>query len=182
MRQRKHWKQNQCYAGAVGTDSYAEGVNVATKMLDNGITKALVLGGSVGDTIHDARVEGFTETFEKGGGEVLGAGRCTDTTEGTTKFDDLLSAYGDAQGAYALSGDYAIAAISALDNHPQADVKMYVSAAILRDDSIYQRRHYCICRQWFKTGYSDFSSIVKELWHGAILSKMKMEMHLILTM
>ena len=125
----KALEQNQYYVGAVGTDSYAEGVNVATKMLDNGITKALVLGGSVGDTIHDARVEGFTETFEKGGGEVLGAGRCTDTTEGTTKFDDLLSAYGDAQGAYALSGDYAIAAISALGNHPQADVKMYVSGA-----------------------------------------------------
>ena len=88
----KALEQNQYYVGAVGTDSYAEGVNVATKMLDNGITKALVLGGSVGDTIHDARVEGFTETFEKGGGEVLGAGRCTDTTEGTTKFDDLLSA------------------------------------------------------------------------------------------
>ena len=42
----KALEQNQYYVGAVGTDSYAEGVNVATKMLDNGITKALVLGGS----------------------------------------------------------------------------------------------------------------------------------------
>lgn len=120
---------NEYYVGAVGTDSYAEGVNVAKKMLDNGITKALILGGSVGDTIHDARVEGFTKTFEEGGGTVAGAGRCTDTTEGTTKFDDLLSAYGDSQGAYALSGDYAIAAISALGNHSDADVKLYVSGA-----------------------------------------------------
>ncbi|MCI8993126.1 MAG: substrate-binding domain-containing protein [Eubacterium sp.] len=122
-------EQNEYYVGSVGTDSYAEGVNAAQAMLDNGITKALILGGSVGDTIHDTRIEGFTKTFEEAGGKVLGAGRCTDPSEATTKFDDLLSANGDATGAYCLSGDYAIAAISAMGNHPEADVKLYVAGA-----------------------------------------------------
>lgn len=120
---------NEYYVGSVGTDSYAEGVNAAQAMLDDGITTAIILGGSVGDTIHDTRIEGFTATFEESGGSVLGAGRCTDPSEGTTKFDDMLSANSDVQGAYCLSGDYAIAAISAMGNHADADVKLYVAGA-----------------------------------------------------
>ena len=120
---------NEYYVGSVGTDSYAEGVNAAQAMLDDGVKTAIILGGSVGDTIHDTRIEGFTATFESGGGQVLGAGRCTDPSEGTTKFDDMLSANGDVEGAYCLSGDYAIAAISAMGNHADTNVKLYVAGA-----------------------------------------------------
>ena len=119
--------ENEYYIGAVGTDSYACGVNAAKAMLDDGVTKALVLGGAVGDTIHDKRVEGFTKTFEAGGGEVVGAARCTDPSEATQKFDDLVAANIDAEGAYCLSGDYSIAALSALGNHTDANVALYQS-------------------------------------------------------
>lgn len=119
--------ENEYYAGSVGTDSYMCGANAASEMLKNGEKKALILGGAVGDTIHDKRVEGFTETFKEGGGEILGAGRCTDPSEGTTKFDDLVSANPDAQGVYCLAGDYSVAAISALGNHGDVNIAVYQS-------------------------------------------------------
>lgn len=121
--------ENEYYLGCVGTDSYAEGVQAAQNMLADGYTQALVLGGSVGDTIHDKRVAGFTDAFTEGGGTLMAAARCTDPSEGTQKCDDLLIANTQAQAIYALSGDYAVAAIAALNNHNDLDLKIYVSGA-----------------------------------------------------
>ncbi|QOX64176.1 sugar ABC transporter substrate-binding protein [Anoxybacterium hadale] len=110
-------EQNAFYAGSVGTDNYSAGANAARKMQENGIESAFILGGAVGDPVHDARVKGFTETFEKGGGKVLAAGRCDSPSDAATKGDDLVSANPSSQGIYALTGDYAIGAITALSNH-----------------------------------------------------------------
>ena len=120
---------NEYYLGCVGTDSFAEGVQAAEQMLSNGVKEALILGGSVGDTIHDKRVAGFEEAFTKGGGKLLAAARCTDPSEATQKCDDLLVANNSAQAIYALSGDYAVAAIAALGNHSDIDMAIYVSGA-----------------------------------------------------
>lgn len=121
--------KSEYYVGAVGADNFAEGEQAAKALLDDGCKKAVILGGSVGDSIHDARTEGFTKTFEEGGGTIVGAARCADPTEGTTKFDDLLSANPDVEGAYCLTGDYSIAAISTFGNHPDSDVKICVAGA-----------------------------------------------------
>ena len=121
--------ENEYYLGCVGTDSYAEGAQAAQNMLADGYTQALILGGSVGDTIHDKRVAGFTDAFTEGGGTLMAASRCTDPSEGTQKCEDLLIANTQAQAIYALSGDYAVAAIAALDNHSDLDMKVYVSGA-----------------------------------------------------
>lgn len=109
--------KNEYYVGSVGTDNYAAGENVAKKMLESGIKSAFILGGAVGDPVHDARVKGFTEAFEKGGGKLLAAGRCDSPSDAATKGDDMVSANPDAEGIYALTGDYAIGAITALSNH-----------------------------------------------------------------
>ncbi len=109
--------KNTYYVGSVGTDNTSAGQNVAKKMLSNGIKSALVLGGAVGDPVHDARVKGFTEAFKQGGGKVLATGRCDSPSDAATKSDDLISANPDAEAFYALTGDFAIGAITALTNH-----------------------------------------------------------------
>ena len=118
--------ENQYYVGSVGTDNSAAGANAAKKMLESGIQSAFILGGSVGDPVHDARVAGFTEAFEQGGGKVLAAGRCDSPSDAATKGDDLVSANPEAQGIYALTGDYAIGAVTALSNH-NATMAIYCS-------------------------------------------------------
>jgi len=114
---------NKYYVGCVGTDNYAAGSNMASDMLKAGIHSALILGGAVGDPVHNARVKGFTDTFTKGGGKVLGAARCDSPADAATKGDDLIAANPDAKGIYALTGDFAIGALTALSNH---DAKMAV--------------------------------------------------------
>lgn len=118
---------NQYYVGSVGVDNYSGAGVAAQEMYDAGITKVILVGGSVGDVVHDSREKGFTEKFEELGGEVLGVARCSDPSEATTKTDDLLSAYPDAQGAYCFTGDYAVSALSALDNYSSLDLKVYCS-------------------------------------------------------
>ncbi len=118
--------KNEYYVGSVGTDNYAAGSNMAKSMLEAGIKSAVILGGAVGDPVHDARVKGFTEALEAGGGSALGAGRCDSPADAATKGDDLIAAYPDAQGIYALTGDFAIGALTALSNH-NAAIPVYCS-------------------------------------------------------
>lgn len=135
-------EENEYYVGSVGVDNYQLGVNIAKRMLADGKTKALLLGGSVGDVVHDARNKGFVETFEAGGGQVLATTRCTDPAEATTKEDDMISGNPDAEATYCLTGDYAIAAIAALENHAGTQMALYCSdvtteaAQYIKDGSI----------------------------------------------
>lgn len=134
--------QNEYYVGSVGVDPYDQGVMAAEDMLEAGIKTAMILGGSVGDVIHDGRTNGFTDTFEAGGGEVVAVARCSDPSEATAKEDDLLSANPDAEATYALTGDYAISALSALDNYAGREMVIYCSditadaLSLVKDGSI----------------------------------------------
>ena len=123
----KQLEENEYYVGCVGVDNYELGANIAKRMKADGIQKALVLGGSVGDVVHDARVAGFTDTFTKEGGEVVGTARCSDPTEATAKEDDMISGNADAEATYCLTGDFAIAAIAALENHSSTEMALYCS-------------------------------------------------------
>lgn len=119
--------QNEFYVGSIGMNPYEQGNLAAQDMYDAGIRKAMVLGGSVGDVIQDGRTFGFTEKFEELGGEVVATARCSDPSEATTKEDDLLSANPDAEATYGLTGDYAISALSALDNYSGREMIIYCS-------------------------------------------------------
>ncbi len=119
--------KNEYYVGSIGVNPYDQGVMAADDMIDAGITKVMILGGSVGDVIHDGRTNGFTDEFTAQGGQVVAVARCSDPSEATTKEDDLLSANPDAEATYALTGDYAISALSALDNYPDREMIIYCS-------------------------------------------------------
>ena len=118
--------ENEYYVGSVGTDNYAAGANVAKKMLENGAKTAFTLGGAVGDVVHDARLNGFKDAFTAGGGTVLAEGHCDSPADAATKGDDLVAANGDADAIYALTGDYAIGALTALGNHKK-EIPVYQS-------------------------------------------------------
>ena len=117
---------NPYYVGSVGTDNYAAGASMAKYALDNGSKNAIILGGAVGDSVHDARIEGFTAAFEQSGGTIAGIGHCDSPASGTTKCDDLIAASPNADTIYALTGDYATSALTALDNH-SASMSVYVT-------------------------------------------------------
>lgn len=119
--------KSEYYLGSVGTNIYVEGVNAAKAALAAGYTKAIVIGGAVGDTDMDGRYSGFSTEFESGGGTILGSARCSDSSEATTKFDDLLSANPDADIAYCMAGDYGIAAASSLANHSELNIAIYAA-------------------------------------------------------
>ena len=119
--------KNPYYFGSVGVDNYKLGVNIANEMVKNGVKEAIILGGRLGDVVHDARVNGFTDTFEAAGGKVVGVARCSNPSEATTKEDDLISANANAEATYCLTGDYAVSAIAALDNYPDRKMAIYSS-------------------------------------------------------
>lgn len=116
--------KNKYYVGSVGTDNIKIGENMAGYAKD--YKTALIIGGAVGDPVHDARVNGFKQAFEANGGKVLGIARCTDPSEAATKGDDLIAANPNAECIYALTGDFATGALTALGNH-KAKMKVFAS-------------------------------------------------------
>ncbi len=106
---------NPYYVGSVGIDNYTSAENMA-KIAAQQYKKALIIGGAVGDIVHDARFEGFTDAFEAAGGTILGTAHCADPSEATTKGEDLLAAHPEAEVIYALTGDFATGMITALEN------------------------------------------------------------------
>ncbi len=87
--------------------------------IEAGCTKAVIIGGNIGDNNMDQRSKGFTEEFTAKGGTVLSEARCTDASECATKAEDMLSAYKDADCLYAMVGDYVAGSLS--NRQPQHD-------------------------------------------------------------
>ncbi len=108
-------EDNPYYVGSVGINNAGVGTAMAEYALEK-YKSAVILGGAVGDPIHDTRIDAFVETFEAGGGEVLGVTRAQDPSEAAIKAEDLLSAHPDAECIFTLTGDFATGAITALSN------------------------------------------------------------------
>lgn len=119
-------QSDELFAGYAGFDPTEEGSLMAEKALEAGCTKAVICAGAEGDYNHDHRVIGFTETFEAGGGEVLGVAHCTDPSEGVTKASDLVSANMDADCAYGCGAGY-ITAFESVASNLGLDYKIYGS-------------------------------------------------------
>lgn len=107
--------KNPYYVGSVGIDNTTSAENMAKIAVEKYKT-ALIIGGAVGDIVHDARFAGFTAAYEAAGGKVLGTAHCADPSEATTKGEDLLAAHPDAECVYALTGDFATGMITAMSN------------------------------------------------------------------
>lgn len=89
-------QNNPYYIGSISTDGVAAAAMLAEMAIADGNTTAVCIGGAVGDTTNDERINTFTAVFESAGGKVLGSARCTDPTESPTKSEDMMSAYPDA--------------------------------------------------------------------------------------
>ncbi|HAL74009.1 MAG TPA: hypothetical protein DCM45_02820 [Clostridiales bacterium] len=113
--QKANLLKNPYYAGSVGIDNTTSAANLA-KIAAEKYKTALIIGGAVGDIVHDARFAGFKQAFEAAGGKILGEAHCTDPSEATTKGEDLLAAHPEAECIYALTGDFATGMITALGN------------------------------------------------------------------
>ncbi|MDR2664646.1 MAG: substrate-binding domain-containing protein [Oscillospiraceae bacterium] len=119
---------NPYWVGACDSDMVLDGQLVAQYALADGCTKAVIIGGNIGDNSQDQRANGFTEAFEAGGGTVLSVARCTDNSEAPQKAEDMLAANPDADCLYAMVGDYVEGSLLAIDNLSRADkIKMYMS-------------------------------------------------------
>ncbi|NCB62364.1 MAG: sugar ABC transporter substrate-binding protein [Clostridia bacterium] len=117
---------NPYFAGAISTDDTVTGANMAAAALEAGHKTAVIIAAAVGDINHDLRVAGFTETFEAGGGKVLGVAHCADPSEAVQKSNDLLTAYPEVECVYGSGGDYSQGLLSALQSAGRAgDLPIY---------------------------------------------------------
>lgn len=109
-------RANPYFAGAISTDDISIGSDMAQMALDAGHRTAVIVAAAVGDINHDLRIQGFTETFEAGGGEVLAVAHCADPSEAVQKSNDMLTAYPDVDCVYGSGGDYSQGLLSALES------------------------------------------------------------------
>ncbi|MCD8375332.1 MAG: sugar ABC transporter substrate-binding protein [Oscillospiraceae bacterium] len=122
-------ENNVYYLGSVSADMYAEGYLIGKMAAEDGMTTAVLVGGNVGDTLFEERIEGFTQAFvTEGGGEILDSARCTSPAECQEKASALLSAYSDTDMIYAMVGDYSVGCISAMETLG-LDIPVYVTNA-----------------------------------------------------
>lgn len=116
------------FAGGTKGDDRMAGVQMAELALEDGCKTALIAGAEVGDPSTDARVEGFTETFEAGGGKVLNVARVSsaEANGAQTACDNMLSGNPEADCFYCTGQDFVLGAISTvskgLSDH---EVKIY---------------------------------------------------------
>ena len=121
-------KTNDYWVGACDSQLVLDGELVAQYALDAGCKSAVIIGGNIGDNSQDQRQNGFTETFEAGGGKVLSVARCTDNSEAPTKAQDMLAANPDADCLYAMVGDYVEGSMLAIENlNRSGKIKMFMS-------------------------------------------------------
>ena len=124
----KTLKANPYFVGMVGEHDYDAGYPIGEYAAKAGLKKAIIITGKRGDTTHEARVKGFTDAFEKGGGKVIDVGwGCNTLSDGVQKADDLLTAHPDVDCIYGSNGDFGLGALQALKKHTNVKAKMYIT-------------------------------------------------------
>jgi ABC-type sugar transport system substrate-binding protein len=104
------------FVGFIASSGYDNGYQLGEEAAKDGYKKALAIGGHVGDPTMDARIKGFKEAFEKGGGQLLDEARCTNPGEAVQKSGDILTAHQDADCLFAATGAYALGTLSSMEN------------------------------------------------------------------
>ena len=121
-------REMEYFAGGVGTGNYAAGKIMAETALADGCTKALLAAAEIGDPTTDARVAGFVETFEAGGGTMLSVTR-TATGEANGELqvcENMLAAFPEADALYCTGQAFTLGALSAVSKAGVQDqVKVY---------------------------------------------------------
>lgn len=119
--------EDSYYVGMVIYSPTDEGRRLAELALADGCKTAVISAGASGDYAHDRRINGFTETFEAGGGKVLFVSHSADPSEGVQKTNDFVTAYGDADCIYATGEDYITPAADVLESRGITTCKIYGS-------------------------------------------------------
>lgn len=121
-------RSNPYFKGAVATRDLGTGKNMGEHAASLGLKKALVITGKMADPTHSARTNGFKDTFEAGGGEVLDvAWDASNLADATAKANDLLTAHPDADCVYASNGDYGSGTMQAMAQHTNIDAQLFVT-------------------------------------------------------
>ena len=113
-------KGMKCFAGAVANDNYDAGASMAKIALEKGSRKVLIAGAEVGDPNTDARVEGFSDAFEEGGGTILSVTRvATGEANGEQQAcDNMLAAFPEADSFYCTGEDFTLQAMNIIAKTP----------------------------------------------------------------
>ena len=117
--------EDELFCGAVYADPYNIGATMAEQALADGNQTAIIIAAAIGDFSHDKRIEGFTDTFEAEGGQVLQVQHCADPSEAVTKSNDLITAQPDAECIYATGGDFLSACVSCLESRKDIQMMVY---------------------------------------------------------
>lgn len=114
------------FAGGVTNNNYEAGALMAEAAISDGCSKALLAGAEIGDPNTDARIQGFTETFENAGGEVLSVSRVSsgEANGPQQACDNMIAAYPDADCMYGAGQDYTLAALNVAAKQSE-EIKVY---------------------------------------------------------
>ena len=105
------------FAGAVGPANAEYGKIIADYALGKGYKSCIILTGSQGDPTDTPRIDTFTETFTKGGGEVKGGVVYCDSFDIIQQnAENALVANPDVDFVYGTGSDYGVAAAKAIQN------------------------------------------------------------------
>ena len=121
-------RENPYFKGAVGTRDLGTGRNIGEHAASLGLKDAIIITGGITDPTHIARVDGFTEAFESGGGTIHGVGwDATEAADAITKTNDLLTAYPDVDCIYASSGGTASGVIETLQHRDDVNAVIFAT-------------------------------------------------------
>ena len=114
------------FCGGITPDNYSYGVAMAEYALSQGWSKAYVQAPGIGDATGTPRMAGFKDTFEAGGGQILGEAHTDDANEAVTQAEDLYLAYGDEVDCILATGaaTFGSAALNILQKYNDHRVKI----------------------------------------------------------
>lgn len=107
---------SKMFAGFVGVDVYNIGYQLGEQAAKDGGTKAIIVAGLPGSWDMVTRIEGFTDGFESGGGQVLESAYTTHPSEVTAKTADLLNANPEADTGFATVDAHMVGMMAAVKN------------------------------------------------------------------
>lgn len=115
----------ETYVGGVTPDNYSYGVQMGEFALEQGYKTCFILASGVGDASGTPRIEGFTDTFEGGGGTILGVQHTDDSNQAVTQAEDMYLANPDADFIMATGAStFGTAGLETLQKYGDKDMKI----------------------------------------------------------
>lgn len=118
-------KSYNTFLGSMVIDHVSAGTELAERALAEGGTTAMIISQGVGNIAGATRGAAFAETFEAGGGKVVGTVNASDASDAVTKAENMLLANSDVNVIIGTGCDFAGAGVTVLQNHPECNAKVY---------------------------------------------------------